>query len=100
MIVHRSLGESYVSEPLQHEPFDVIMIDGRQRVKCAEIAASALTARGVIVWDNAERSRYGPGRRMLTDHGFRHVAFYGTGPGELREWTTSIYYRDGNCLGL
>ena len=82
------------------DPFDVIVIDGRQRVACARRAPEHLTDKGVIIWDNAERGRYEPGREHLAACGFRSVEFWGLAPCTTRLSCTAIYYRDGNLLGL
>src|ERR1051325_11413300 len=34
------------------EPFDIIVIDGRDRVNCAKASLASLKPDGVIVWDN------------------------------------------------
>jgi hypothetical protein len=84
----------------EHGPFDLVVIDGRDRVNCALNAVPALSERGVIVWDNADRSKYRPGHRFLAQQGFRRVPFIGMGARIARVWDTSIFYRDDNCLGL
>ena len=80
--------------------FDCVVIDGRDRVNCARHALGALTAGGVIVWDNSDRDCYQEGFDFLRDHGFRRIDFWGLGPINAYPWCTSIFYRDGNCLGL
>lgn len=81
-------------------PFDIVVNDGRERMQCARVAIRALTGRGVIVWDNSERDEYAGAYRLLVDQGFRRIDFEGLGPINSFPWTTSIFYRDGNCLGL
>jgi hypothetical protein len=85
---------------LANGPFDIVVNDGRDRVNCARAALAALNGRGVIVWDNSDRDEYAEGYRILANHGFRRVDFEGLGPTNAIPWTTSIFYRDGNCLGL
>lgn len=81
-------------------PFDIVVIDGRERVHCAQAALSALSERGVFVWDNSDREEYARGYQLLADRGFRRMDFVGLGPVNAIPWTTSIFYREGNCLGL
>lgn len=38
--------------------FDLIVIDGRAREKCLELALGRLAPRGLIVFDNVDRNRY------------------------------------------
>jgi hypothetical protein len=80
--------------------FDVIVIDGRDRVRCAHNCVPALKPDGVILWDNADRDYYRPGFEFLRREGFRRVDFSGLGPMVAFECMTSLFYRDGNCLGL
>lgn len=80
--------------------WDVIVIDGRDRVNCMRHALAALSARGVIVVDNTDRPQYAPGLDFLHEHGFRQLPLRGMAPiiGHLTE--TSILYRPDNVLGL
>ena len=82
------------------EKYDIIVIDGRDRVNCAKNCVAALTDAGVIVWDNTDRTEYAEGYDFLHRHGFRQVDFRGFGPRSCSAWLTSIFYRDGNCLAL
>lgn len=83
-----------------NEKFDLIVIDGRDRVNCAKNCIESLSVHGVIVWDNTERKNYEEGKVFLKENGFRSVEFRGFGPGNAHDWTTTIYYRDGNVLDL
>jgi hypothetical protein len=80
--------------------YDVISIDGRDRVNCCINCVEQLTERGVVLWDNSERPRYAPGREFLLQHGFRFVDFRGLGPLNGGQWQTTVFYRTGNCLGI
>lgn len=80
--------------------FDVIVLDGRNRVDCAIQSLSALSERGVYIWDNSDRARYTEGYGILLSAGFRRLDFSGLGPINTTEWSTSVFYRDDNCLGI
>lgn len=80
--------------------FDVIVIDGRNRVDCAKNSIDCLTDEGVIVWDNSDRQRYAEGYSFLLENGFKRLNFWGTGALILNQWCTSVFYRPNNCLGL
>ncbi|MBP46801.1 MAG: FkbM family methyltransferase [Myxococcales bacterium] len=102
-LMYRALaqGTSYPDAPVEAGgKFDVIVIDGRERIWCAERCFSALAANGVIIWDNSERPRYQPGLKRLAELGFRHVDFDGMGPINTYGWRTTLLYRDDNVLGL
>jgi hypothetical protein len=83
-----------------HQEFDVVVIDGEDRVTCAINSIEALKGDGVIVWDNTDRADYQAGFEFLRAKGFRRVDFWGMAPLVLFESLTSVFYRDGNCLGL
>jgi predicted O-methyltransferase YrrM len=85
---------------LQSEKFDVVVIDGHDRVGCARHAANALNDTGIIVWDNADRDLYSEGYDLLHSIGFRRLDFDSTGPVWPVSWTTTIFYRNSNCVGL
>jgi predicted O-methyltransferase YrrM len=82
------------------ERYDVIVVDGRDRVNCAVHSVGSLTDDGVIVWDNTERSRYRKGLDALAKQGFRRLPL--RGPSPINTWAseTSILYRSANCLGI
>jgi len=80
--------------------FDVVIIDGRERVKCAINSWSALSESGVIVFDDSERLRYAEGLAMLRENGFRSIFFEGLKPKGIAMGRTSIFYRKNNCLEI
>ena len=80
--------------------FDVVVIDGRDRVNCARNVLDKLRHDGVIVWDNSDREKYQDGFAFLAAHGFKRLEFHGSGPVNALPWETSIFYRPTNCLGF
>jgi len=82
------------------EEFDIVIIDGRDRVKCGLNSLKALKKDGVIIWDDAERERYKEGHDFLYSNGFKSIEFFGLGPIRRRASVTTIFYREENCLGI
>lgn len=80
--------------------FDVVVIDGRDRVNCARNSVGALSDAGVIVWDNSDRPDSSEGYAFLAERGFRRLDFSGMGPLNSYAWCTSVFYRSANCLGI
>ncbi len=80
--------------------FDVIVIDGRDRVNCSKNCIEFLSDGGVVIWDNSERTRYQEGYDYLKNNGFRRLDFYGLGPIVNYSWMTSVFYKNNNCLGI
>jgi hypothetical protein len=94
-------GHAYSNKILEYvNEFDIVVIDGRDRVRCARNAIHALKSTGVIVWDNSDRDYYQPGFDFLAANGFRRVDFFGMSPIVPFECSTAILYRNENCLGL
>jgi len=94
-------GGDYCKMPIKlEEKFDVIIIDGRDRVNCCKQAINALSASGVIVLDNSERPAYKAGIDFLTKSGFKNIAFSGIVPGLFYRVTTTVFYKEANCLGI
>ncbi len=85
----------------EKKKFDIILIDGRDRVRCAQNAVLRLKERGIIIWDNSERESYKKGYEFLKEQGFKQFEIssliYGL-PGI--EDFTSIFYKEDNLLGL
>ncbi|MCJ8210722.1 class I SAM-dependent methyltransferase [Mucilaginibacter sp. RS28] len=82
------------------EQFDIIIVDGRDRVNCCKQAVAALSENGVVVLDDSEREFYQPGIDFLKENGFRELPFSGISPGLFYRKSTSIFYKDNNCLGI
>ncbi len=80
--------------------YEIVMIDARDRINCARHSVGALTPDGVIVWDNTDRAQYSEGFLFLQRLGFRQLEFRGMGPRCVEGWTSSVFYRSHNCLGL
>lgn len=80
--------------------YEIIVIDGRERLKCASECLPALTDDGVIVWDDSHRRRYRPGLELLRAHGFRRLRFTGLGPIAANDGETSVLYRATNCFKI
>lgn len=80
--------------------FDIVVIDGRDRVNCAKHALAALKPDGIIVWDNSDRDEYSLGYEHLEREGFHKIEFVGLLPMINDKCETGVFYRDANCLGL
>jgi hypothetical protein len=92
-------GGDYCHMPVKlEEKFDIIIVDGRDRVNCCKQAMDALTPEGVVVLDDSEREFYQEGVDFLLKKGFKQLAFTGISPGLFYRKATSVFYRDGNCL--
>ncbi len=80
--------------------YDMIIVDGRDRVNCCKNNLPALKSTGVIVLDDSERVQYAPGINFLIEKGFKRIDFWGTAPTVNYLKCTTVFYRDNNCLGI
>lgn len=80
--------------------FDIVIVDGRDRVNCLIHSAEHLTDKGIIILDNSDRKQYNDGVKRLLNLGFKKIDFWGLASGYLFETCTSIFYKEGNCLGI
>jgi hypothetical protein len=83
-----------------NQKFNIIIVDGRDRVNCCMQAVDALTGDGVIVLDDSEREFYQQAIHSLTGQGFKHLPFSGISPGLFYRKSTSVFYKENNCLGI
>ncbi len=91
----------YCRVPLKlEEKFDIIIVDGRDRVNCCKQAVEALSDKGVIVLDDSEREIYRLGVDFLLKSGFKHLSFSGISPGLFYRKSTSVFYKADNCLSI
>ena len=82
------------------ERYDVVIVDGRDRVNCVMQSIPALSESGVIILDDSERPRYADAFTYALEHGFRIMEFEGLKPTKLKPAKTSIFYREKNCLEI
>jgi len=93
-------GEYAKKAALLGKKFDIIIVDGRDRVRCCKYSLGALTDNGVIVLDDSERDFYQPACDLLKEKGFKQISFSGISPGLFYEKATSVFYKPDNCLGI
>ena len=93
-------GEYCQKASLLGEKFDIIIVDGRDRVNCCKYSINALSKTGVIVLDDSERESYQEARVFLTEKGFKEISFSGISPGLFYFKATSVFYKNDNCLGI
>ncbi|RYF25887.1 MAG: FkbM family methyltransferase [Flavobacteriales bacterium] len=93
-------GEYCKKATLLNEKFDIIIVDGRDRVNCCIHSVNALSENGILILDDSEREVYEKARTFLTEKGFKELPFTGISPGLFYNKTTSVFYKTDNCLGI
>lgn len=99
-VIYRSLSQGYADEITHHNlSFDIVVIDGRDRVNCARFCRG-LKEEAVIIWDNADLEGYADGFEILHNRGYKRIDFTGMGPINLYGWSTAVFYHPNNCLDI
>tara|TARA_B110000259_G_C13877817_1_gene347554 strand:+ start:65 stop:715 length:651 start_codon:yes stop_codon:yes gene_type:complete len=80
--------------------FDIVIVDGRDRVNCIKNSLSSLKREGVIILDDSERDDYLDALNYLDKNGFKKIDFWGISPGLFYKKNTTIFYKENNCLGI
>jgi len=80
--------------------YDLVIVDGRDRVNCCINGIAALKPAGVIMLDDAERKEYNKGINFLGNNGFKRLDFWGTAPTINYLKCTTLFYKTNNCLGI
>ncbi len=80
--------------------FDIVVIDGRDRVNCLKNCLTALKPSGVVILDNSDRLEYSDGVAFLLANGFKRLEFVGLCPIVSYKTETAIFYRKENIFGI
>lgn len=80
--------------------FDIVIIDGEDRVNCIMSCIANLTENGVIILDDSEREEYFGGIDFLMQNKFKRLDFWGIAAGFIHQKATTIFYRELNCLNI
>lgn len=76
--------DAYVDEVSRGGPWDLILVDGWERARCARAGAGALRPGGLLLFDNADHRQFSHVPEILSD--FEREQFPGLGA--LRVWAT------------
>lgn len=98
VIFIKSISDFVESIADNEEKYDLIFIDGEERVSCLKKSVSHITSNGVIILDDSERIEYLDGVENLLNNSFKRIDFWGISPGCLYKKCTTIFYRTENCL--
>jgi hypothetical protein len=79
---------------------NIAVVDGRDRVNCLRQALQAIPEDGVIILDDSHRTRYKACFNLTSQEGYRSLTIEGIKPGHTGLFSTTIFYRDNNCLNI
>lgn len=80
--------------------YNLIFVDGEERISCIKNAVSSLTDDGVIILDDSERLEYKEGIDYLLNLGFKKIDFWGIAPSILFKKCTTVFYKSDNVLNI
>lgn len=95
-------GAAYVEKLTEFPPgyFDVIVVDGLDRLSCFRLAIERLRRGGILVVDNSDNDRTTGGDLFVIDQMLRELGpswqvyrFPGWGPGNFFAWETTVCVR-------
>ena len=80
--------------------YDLVLIDGRDRLNCLKQSLLNLTPSGVIILDDSQRSAYSAAKAIASEIGLRSLTFSGLKPEGFEIEKSTIFYSENNCLGI
>jgi len=98
-VLHREGEKNYVNE-FDGAPYSLVVVDGRYRVQCMSRLCAIASPKSVIIVDDSDRPKYKGGIEALRSHGYREISFVGLSVSGTKTKVTSLFYKDGNLLGI
>ena len=83
--------QEYIDEVAKGGPWDLILVDGWERVRCIETARAHTAPGGVILLDNANLAHYKDVPQIMA--GFERIQFPGFGPSRMWPTQTDAYIK-------
>jgi predicted O-methyltransferase YrrM len=80
-----------ICDTFEDQFFDLILVDGRDRVLCIKSCEKKLKKDGILILDNSDRKRYKEGVEYLLSLGYIEKKYMGNDGYEKTKWMTSIY---------
>ena len=80
--------------------YDIVIVDGKDRVNCVREGFMKLNDSGVLILDDSNRPDYEPGFELAVELGYRTLHFEGLKPTDFITETATIFYRSENCFSI
>lgn len=80
--------------------YDLVVIDGRDRVNCFKQALSAITERGVLLLDDSDRVEYSQCFDIAKNNNFKFLRYQGLKPTGNKTYETTVFYKVDNCFSI
>lgn len=82
------------------QSFDVVIVDGKDRINCVKQALTKLSEEGVIILDDTGRKEYIEIIDYVKQKDFLNLSLEGLKPSSRKVQKTTIFYRQSNCLNI
>ncbi len=102
-VFYCEVNENYtkaIEKFLPKNKFELIIVDGRQRVNCAKESFTYLAENGVLLLDDSSREKYKEIFTFYQNKGFKQITFCGIKPTGFKNDCSTVFYRENNCLGI
>ena len=94
-------GEEYSRAILnEKKKFDLVIVDGRDRVNCVKNGILGLKDDGVLILDDSQRQNYKEAKEFMVENGFKYIDFTGVSAGTYKKKATTIFYKENNWVGI
>lgn len=93
-LVPHSAGDSAYAESILEEKdasFDLVIVDGGDRVRCGELAMGKVRPGGLLLLDDSQRTEYDPLHAMLRTWSAERL--FGLKPGDWEPRATTVWTR-------
>lgn len=95
-LIYHSANDDYQAyvdsiKQFPDEHFDIVLVDGRERVRCHQAAMAKVRPGGLLVLDNSDRERYSP--TFAAAAAWPHRTLSGLAPFAAIPGTTTIWQR-------
>jgi len=80
--------------------YDMVLVDGRNRISSIKNAVNKLKPGGVIVLDDSHRPKYSEGIDFLLSRGFKKIDFSGMKPASTYSHQSTVFYKSENCFNI
>ncbi|MDP6230177.1 MAG: hypothetical protein QF587_02575, partial [Candidatus Marinimicrobia bacterium] len=84
----------------ENEKYDVVIIDGEDRINCMREGFMKLNDTGILILDDSNRPDYKPGFELAVELGYRTLHFEGLKPMDFITEKATLFYRSNNCFTI
>lgn len=102
VLLHRDAGKAnqeYAHAIFEsNNKYDLVIVDGKDRVECFSSAFDALGDNGVIIFDDADRPQYEEIYAIAESRNFSYLRFRGIRPASCLVGSTLFFYRRNNNI--